>query len=499
MSSPGSPITTLSTPAVGRWKDIVLAALAGLGMFLGALDIALNVALPSLTRDFNTDLQTVQWVIVAFVATRAGLVLGAGSFGDRFGLRPVYLFGGITYLAAMILISLSPNLETMVGFRVLQALGTGCLFAVSPALAAQVFPAHRRGLGMGFTTGSQALGMVAGTVGAGFLVGLFGWEAAFWGRIPFVVIALLLAAKFMERSKLTGPGPAFDIMGTITVIGALLSLVIGLRLGRSYAWDSPAVLVLLALTPLLLAAFWRMEGAAAWPVLPRILLRTRGFVVSGVSMFLGHLGAFVIWFIFPFYLADGLGKGAFTLGVMLAVMALLNTGFSGIGGWLCDRIGTLPVGVVGLVVLAGGMLYMGFLTSDSSLLQVSLRIGVVGVGIGLFQAAAYALMLSSVTPDRFGTASAALSLAQAFGTVLSVAVIGGLFALSNDHHLAQLAASGVTITEREGEAFTRAFRDVFWLGAVLVLVGAGVFLLSRGKKRPQEGDRSFDSATLRSE
>ena len=63
------------------------AAAAGLGMFLAALDISVNVALPSITRDFDTDLQTVQWIIVAFIATRAGLVLGAGSFGDRFGLR----------------------------------------------------------------------------------------------------------------------------------------------------------------------------------------------------------------------------------------------------------------------------------------------------------------------------------------------------------------------------------------------------------------------------
>ncbi len=111
----------------------MVALAAGLGMFLASLDIALNVALPSLTRDFDTDLQTVQWVIVAFVATRAGLVLGAGSFGDRFGLKPVYLFGAATYLLAMVLISFSPNLGTMVGFRIIQALSVGCLYAVSPA------------------------------------------------------------------------------------------------------------------------------------------------------------------------------------------------------------------------------------------------------------------------------------------------------------------------------------------------------------------------------
>ncbi len=450
-------------------------------MFLAALDIALNVALPSLTRDFNTDLQTVQWVIVAFVATRAGLAMAAGSFGDRFGLKPVYLFGVSTYLVSMFFIAFSPDLGTMVGFRVLQAVGTGCLYAVSPAIAARVFPAQRRGLGMGFTTASQALGMLAGTVGAGLLVRWFDWEAVFLGRVPFAVIALVLAAKFMSREERTSPKLPFDVTGALTLIGALICLVVGLRLGRSQGWTSIEVLVLLPLAPLLLSGFWRSEAQAEWPVLPLHLLRVRGFIVSASSMFLGHLGVFVIWFIFPFYIADVLGRGPFTLGVMLGLMASLNISFSAVGGWLCDRTGTLPVGVAGLVVMAGGLVYMGFLDGGSSLGQVGLNIAVVGIGLGLFQVAAYTLMLSSVPSDQFGTASAALSLAQAFGTVLSVAVIGGIFAISEDHHVGDLVGSGLPLLEQEGKAFIEAFQDVFRLGALIATVGAGVFLL--GQKR----------------
>ena len=462
----------------GAWGRRLVAAAAGLGMFLAALDISLNVALPSITRDFNTDLQTVQWVIVAFVATRAGLAMGAGSFADRFGLKPVYLFGAATYLVSMFLIAFSPNLETMVGFRVLQALGTGCLFAVSPAVAARVFPAHRRGLGMGFTAASQALGMLAGTVGAGVLLRVFDWEAVFLARAPFALLALLLAAKFMGREERSDSESSFDLNGAVTLVGAMLCLVIGLRLGRSVGWTAPEVLVLLPLAPVLLAGFWRAEGRAQWPVVPRDMLRARAFVVSALSMFLAHLGVFVIWFIFPFYIADGLGRGPFTLGVILAVMASFHTAFSGVGGWLCDRIGTLSVGVLGLVIIAGGLVYMSFLDADSGMFQVGLRISVVGIGLGLFQAAAYALMLGSVSPERFGTASAALSLGQAFGTVLSVAVVGGIFALSSEHHLDRLAGAGLPVVEQEAKAFIQAFQDVFRLGAVIAAAGAGIFLVS---------------------
>ena len=104
---------------------VAVTTIAGLGMLLAALDIAVNVALPTMANALDADLESIQWVIVVFIATRASLVMGAGSFSDKFGLRTVYIFGAIAYLLSMICISLSPNLESVVGFRILQALRLG--------------------------------------------------------------------------------------------------------------------------------------------------------------------------------------------------------------------------------------------------------------------------------------------------------------------------------------------------------------------------------------
>ena len=452
---------------------------AGLGMFLAALDISVNVALPLITEDFHTDYQTVQWFIIVFIATRAGLGLGAGSFADRFGLRRVYVFGAATYLVAMVCIALSPTFGIAVGFRVLQALGTGCLFAASPAIAAGLFPPSRRGLSMGMTTGSQALGMLAGTIGAGLLAGWLGWQVVFLGRVPFALLALFLGFVWLRRNRRNEPGPSFDVLGAVTLFGAMLCLMVGLRLGRSIGWTSLVVMGLLAFAPLFLAAFWWSERRAAWPVLPFQMFRVRGVVISSVTMFMAHFGAFVIWFIFPFYVGNNLGYGPFTLGVMMAVMAAANTGFSSTGGWLCDRVGTTAMGTIGLTALSVGLLLMGFLDEESGLEQVALRIALVGVGTGLFQASAFTLMMSSVPAKRFGTAGAAVALAQSLGTVLSVAVTGGLFELSNGYHLGVLGANGLGSADNEARAFVLAYRDVFWMGAAIAVVAAGVFLMGR--------------------
>jgi EmrB/QacA subfamily drug resistance transporter len=476
-ASPEQP-QLITSDGTSNWSKMPMAVAATLGMFLAALDTSVNVALPAMTDDLGVDLQSIQWVIVAFIATQAAFVMGAGSFGDRFGLRPIYIFGATTYLASMFFIAFSPNLETLVGFRVLQGVGTGSLFAVSPALAARVFPASRRGLSMGFTVGSQALGMLAGTIGAGFLVGWIGWEWIFLGRTPFAVIAIVLGVYFLEGKRKESSdgenaGPAFDVTGAALLVGGLLSLIIGLRLGRSAGWDSPVVLGLLVLAPIFITTFWRVERKAPWPVLPGYLLRIRGFTTSSVSMFLANLGVFVIWFIFPFYVADSVGGGALMLGLMLATLAFFNTIFSGIGGWLCDRFNYLPVGVAGLLLMASGLLAMSLLNTDSDSWEVALRIGIVGTGLGLFQAAAYSLMLGSVPSERFGTASAALSLSQSCGRVLSVAVIGGIFGWRADHHLLELGVGA----DADGLAFIKAFKDVFVIGSSIGLLGAVVFLV----------------------
>ena len=258
----------------------------------------------------------------------------------------------------------------------------------------------------------------------------------------------------------------------------MICLIIGLRLGRDLGWDSWPVLTMLTLAPASFALFWSIERRAEWPVLPLALLRNLGFVIPSIGMYLAFFGAFVVWFIFPFYVADTLDRGPVVLGGLLAASSLLATVFSLLGGWLTDRIGTRPVGATGMLVMAVGLAWMALLNEEASLTQVLLRACIVGIGLGTFQAAAYALVMRSVEPSRFGTAGAMLSLTQALGSVTAVSIVGGIFAMRSDHHLAALAGTAGA----EGTAFVLAYRDVFLLGAGVGLVGAAVALFGQAKR-----------------
>ena len=462
---PAAAESSAAASARITWRTIALAAASALGMVLASLDFAVNVGLPAMRDAFGTDLAAVQWVIVVFIATRAGLALGAGAFADRFGLRMVYLFGTVTYLVSMVCMSLSPSLEPLVGFRVLQALGTGCLYSTAPAIAASVFPEHRRGLSMGFTSASLASGMVMSTLAAGPLVQLFDWPAVFWGRIPLAALALGIGLLAIPGSISGGTAarPRFDVAGAVLVLALLWCLMIGLRLGQAVGWASAVVLTMLAAAPVVLVLLIWVERRAESPVLPGALARLSGFQTATGAMFLGHFSQFVIWFIFPFYVTDSLDRSPVVLGILFAVMSTCNILSSPVGGWLCDRWGVRPVGAFGLGMTSTGLLVMSALDDGSAIWHPAGAIAIVGLGVGWFQSAAYALMLGSVQSERFGTASGAMSLAQASGTVLCVAIVGAIFAGLSDHYETTLPVS---------EAFLLAYRDVFRIGAITAALGA---------------------------
>ena len=465
-SEPAAPTTPIT------WRTIALASAAALGMVLASLDFAVNVGLPAMRDAFDTDLASVQWVIVVFIATRAGLALGSGAFADRFGLRLVYLFGAATYLVSMVCMSLAPTLEALVGFRFLQALGTGCLYSTAPAIAASVFPESRRGLSMGFTSASLASGMVMSTLAAGSLVQLFDWPSVFWGRIPLTVLALIIGLLAVPKSVNGGSGSQsgrrFDVTGAVLVLSLLWCLMIGLRLGQAIGWTSPVVIVLLAASPAVLTALVRVERRAELPVLPGALARLSGFQTAAAAMFLGHFSQFVLWFIFPFYVTDALHRSPVTLGILFAIMSSSNILSSPVGGWLCDRWGIRQVGALGLAMTAAGLLVMSAMDDGSAIWHPAGAIAIVGLGVGWFQSAAYALMLGTVPPERFGTASGAMSLAQASGTVLCVAIVGAVFAGLSDHYAASHTVS---------DAFLLAYRDVFRIGAATAGMAAIGFAL----------------------
>ena len=475
---------TAAVEVYSRYRRWLVALCAGSGLALGAMDTGVNVALPAITSDFGTDMQTIQWIIVSHVAARAGLSVAAGSSGDLFGLKRVFLVGAALNTVALLAVGLTPDLYAIFGLRVLQGIGTGILLAASPAVAAQAFEPHKRGGVMGIAFSSQALGLLAATLGAAVLVDALGWRWIFLARVPISAGVFLLGMLLLQRDDKHPEGRSLDVLGALALSGSLVTLVIGLHVGGRSGWAEPLPVAMLVLAPALLVFLWHVERTASWPAMDMALLKIRAFVGPCLGVMLGWTGVFVIWFIFPFYISDILGRGAGSLGLMLGTLAAAMSAAALIGGWVADRIAPRHVAATGLMVLAVGLAWMAFLGKDAQIWMVAVRIMVTGFGLGLTMATVYTLTLDGVPGARAATASGALGVAESMGRVISVAVFGSLFAIRMGHHELGL---GLLIEGEEvnPEAFVAAFREVFLMAAGLAAAGmvALVGMLTLGRQR----------------
>lgn len=450
---------------------MLAAAAGGAALFLAALDFSINVSLPVFRESLGETLITVQWIIIIYHAARSGTGFIAGHLADTIGLKRVLLAGIVLYTASVAIISLQGSLSPIVGLRVPQGIGVAILFTVGPAIVARAFGPERRGTALGFTLAAIGAGQMAGTLGGGWLSLNIGWEAIFWARVPIGVAAFLLAIFGVRETRRVAQRFDWAAAGTIFVF--LFVLVLALSFARLDGW--------LALRPVLLyiasvatagLVVWR-HRTSAHPIFPVSLLRVPEFRVGILSNFVVTSGTFVMWFLFPFFVPDVLGRSTLVLGALLATMAAASLLGSGIGGWVADRFGDRKTTFTGAAVAAAGLWMVGEMNDSSAIALVALWAAVIGLGFGGHQAAVYALAMRRTASEYSGSASSALAVAQTVGTVTSIAVMTSLLTWRQGKSDA-VTGSG---------AFLDAYGVVLPIAALVTLAGGLVVIRGRRMAR----------------
>ncbi len=460
-----------------RWAGLVAAAS---GSFLTALDITVNVALPDITASFDSDAVTIQWIIIFYVGSSAGMQLGLGGAADTFGLKRMFLFGLVSYMAAVLAISLSNDLALVFGLRVFQSVGNALLIALGPAIVTSLFPSCFRGRALGIMAALGTLGMISGSLGGGILVDAFGWRAIFLCRVPLCLLAIGFAALFLRVPSSPGAGSRFDLLGAVALFVSVGSLMLLLSLGGRNGWTAFYVPILAIVSACGFGVFVAVERRAASPILQLSLLRSRILAPTLVTSLLVFVSTFVNWFILPFFVIDSLGASASVWGVLLMLMTAANTVASPVGGWLSDRFNPAYTITASATVCTLAMFMMSNLWASSSVAAVGFSLVVVGIGIGLFQSSSANLIMGSVPPDRLGMGGGIMGLARGMGTVFSVAIMGAVFAARESERVGTATAD---------VAFALAFRDTYLasvaLAAIAVLVSFTLWprVLGRSRRR----------------
>jgi len=406
----------------------------GTGSFMSALDASVvNTILPVLRTAFNSDVAAIEWVVTVYLLVLSGLLLSFGRLGDLRGHKSIYIWGFSIFVLSSALCGLAWSATVLVIFRGLQAIGGAMLAANASAIVTGNFPPEQRGRAFGLVSTMTYLGLTVGPSLGGWLTQAFGWRTIFYINVPVGALAMTLGLIFIPRDTPAENGQRFDLPGAAVFMAALTSLMLGLNKGAEWGWSSAQVLGLLAGAMVLVIVFILIERNSTAPMLDLSLFRSPLFSTASMSAILNYICVYSIIFLMPFYLIQGRGLNPAQAGLLLTVQPILMAITAPISGALSDRIGSRLPGMLGMGVLAGGLLLLSFLGSDSSLWLVALGLAVTGFGTGTFISPNTSALMGAAPRARQGIASGVQGAARNFGMVLGIGLAGAILTT----HLAQ--------------------------------------------------------------
>ncbi|MGW7045503.1 MFS transporter [Streptomyces avermitilis] len=448
-------------PELSPRRRLLVLAICCLSLLIVSLDnTVLNVALPSMQKELHASVAGLQWTIDAYTLVLASLLMLAGSTADRIGRRRVFRTGLVLFTLGSVLCSLAPNLESLVAFRMVQAVGGSMLNPVAMSIITNTFTEPReRARAIGVWGGVVGISMAAGPIVGGLLVDTVGWRSIFWINLPVGLVALLLTWRYVPESrapKARRPDP----VGQLLVIALLGSLTYAIIEAPS---SGAAEIVAFGGTALaaLIALLW-YEPRRAEPLIDLRFFRSAPFsgaTVVAVSAF-AALSGFL--FLSTLYLQNVRGLSALHAGLWMLPMAVMCFVCAPLSGRLVGSRGPrFSLLTAGIAMTASGVLFAAFRAETS---DVTLVIGYVlfGVGFGFVNAPITNTAVSGMPRAQAGVAAAIASTSRQIGGTLGVAVVGAVL------------ASGVR-TGPYRQVFESAARPGWW-----IITGCGVSVLVLG-------------------
>lgn len=461
--------TSAPSPA-HRWGLLVTVAI---GLLLITLDSSiLFTALPTLTEQLGATATQSLWIINAYPLVMAGLLLGAGTLGDRVGHRRMFLLGLVVFGLASALAALAPSATVLITARALLAVGAAAMMPASLALIRVTFDDEReRNLAVAVWGSIAVVGAALGPVLGGVLLTQFWWGSVFLVNVPVVLLALM-ATAVLAPTVPPNPAARWDAASSVLVLVGLTSLVVAIKEvaapGRSWV----VVLVALAVSAIGLWLFLTRQSRLAHPLLDTSVFANRRFSAGVVA------AAFALFTIVGvqlvttqrFQLVEGLTP--LQSGLLVACLALGTLPTAMVSGALGHRIGELPLISGGLAVATAGVLAVVLLDARG-LVWTALGLVLVGAGLGSVMALASATIINNAPAERAGMASSIEEVSYEMGSLSAVAVLGSV-----------LAASAVGTAGTAPDVVVQAYGTALLITAGVVGSGAVLTALLLQPTRP---------------
>jgi EmrB/QacA subfamily drug resistance transporter len=429
-------------------KWLVLGA-AVFGLFMAILDASIvNIAIPTIQGDLDTDIDAVTWVLNAYNLVFAVLLIPAGRLADRFGRKRLFLIGIIIFSLCSLGAGLSGRIEMLIAWRAAQAIGAAIMVPLSLAIVTLAFPNHQRGLALGIWGGAAGVAGAVGPTLGGLLTEYVGWEWIFLVNVPVGLVAVLAGLTIIRESRESEATRGVDLPGTALLCTSLFTLTLALIRGQDVGWSSAFIVGLLATSVVSGALFILVERVVRHPIVDLRLLRDRTFFAASLMILLFGLGFFGALFLVVQYLTVVEGytvlKSAFAITPFAASIMLMGP----LAGRLTDRFGPRPLVIAGAVVFGTALFALSRLTGEAPYPHIAWRLVFAGIGAGLTFAPVTSAAMGPVAGGRAGVGAGVFNTARQVGFTLGLAILVALFVGVLPSRVAEGQEEAVNIIER---------------------------------------------------
>jgi MFS transporter, DHA2 family, multidrug resistance protein len=408
-----------------RWK--ILAVLCTSLMVVIVGNTALNVALPTLGRELGASISAQQWMVDGYGLVFAGLLLTAGTIGDRYGRKGALQFGLVVFLAGSLFAAFTDSSGGIISGRAVMGFGAAFVMPATLSILTNVFPPHERGKAIAVWAGISGGGAAIGPVASGFLLEHFSWGSVFLVNVP--IIAVALGAGYVLLPKSRDPHPdRLDPIGALLSIAGLGALVYAIIEAPHRGWASETSLMWFGIAAVLVAGFLAWEVRSDAPMLDLGYFRDPRFGVAAGVITLVFFAMFGFFFLLTQYFQLVLGFGTLEAGVKQLPFAAVMILLAPQSPRLAARFGGNRVVAVGLVGVSAAMYLFMIARVDTSYWALLPVMMTMAGGMAMVIPTMTGSIMSAVPLGKAGVGSAMNDTTRELGGALGVAVLGSLVA-----------------------------------------------------------------------
>lgn len=448
----------------------VTLLVATLSSFLAPfMSSSTNIVLPSIGKELSMDAVLLSWVATAYLLAAAMSLVPLGKIADLRGRKRIFTYGTAVYTLASLFCAMATSAALLIGFRVLQGIGSAMIFGTGVAMLTSVFPAQERGRALGINVAATYLGLSLGPFLGGFLTQHWGWRSIFLVNVPLGLTVVALVLWKLKGEWFGARGERFDAVGSVIYGLALLAIMYGFSLLPEIGG---AGLILLGILGVGTFVWW--ETRVESPILNVKLFRNNTvFAFSNLAALINYSATFAVGFLLSMYLQYIQGLRPQEAGLVLVSQPVVMAAFSPLAGRLSDRIESRTVASAGMALTTVGLLLLAFLGQNRPLSFVVASLALLGFGFALFSSPNMNAVMSSVEPRFYGVASATLG---------TMRLIGQMFSMGVAALILSVYVGKVQITPEYYGPLLASIRTAFIVFAVFCF--GGVFAsLARGKMR----------------